>query len=231
MHIRGQNKHGAGGQVWGSKTEATSTPKKSKRFSGFDFYRRKLFSPSTSPPPSPSQSQLSNASLSDVNNHKEPPDPTPGYHPLISIYYLAREKMERDRVYGVGHFASSQLSLNPPQPAPEGAPPPTLSKQAVQLAVPASAGTPQKATGGADYTIRPSRLPAPESLHFSKMSYDSPLTPSPTGTTFQQQQQHSRLRARDAGLPIPKQVDLSPPSPIIIHDGPASGKTSRAGER
>ncbi|KAI9507059.1 hypothetical protein F5148DRAFT_1276345 [Russula earlei] len=217
---------GAGGQVGGSKTEATSTPKKSKRFSGFDFYRRKLFSPSTSPPPSPfaspspSQSQLSNASLSDVNNHKEPPDPTRGYHPLISIYYLAREKMERDRVYGVGHFASSQLSLNPPQPAPEGAPPPTPSKQAVQLAVPASAGTPQKATGGADYTIRPSRLPAPESLHFSKMSYDSPVTPSPTGTTFQQQQQHPRFRARDAGLPIPKQVDLSPPSPIIIHDGP-----------
>ncbi|KAI9508737.1 hypothetical protein F5148DRAFT_1367640 [Russula earlei] len=50
--------------------------------------------------------------------------------------------MERDRVYGVGHFASSQLSLNPPQPAPEGAPPPTPSKQAVQLAVPASAVTP-----------------------------------------------------------------------------------------
>ncbi|KAI9508731.1 hypothetical protein F5148DRAFT_1148818 [Russula earlei] len=139
---------------------------------------------------------------------------------LSPIYYLAREKMERDKVYGLGRFASSQLSLNPPQPAPEGAPPPTSSKQAVQLAVPASAGTPQKATGGADYTIRPSRLPAPESLHFSKMSYDSPVTPSPTGTTFQQQQQHPRFRARDAGLPIPKQVDLSPPSPIIIHDGP-----------
>ncbi|KAI9459812.1 hypothetical protein F5148DRAFT_1150800 [Russula earlei] len=124
---------------------------------------------------------------------------------LSPIYYLAREKMERDKVYGLGRFASSQLSLNPPQPAPEGAPPPTSSKQAVQLAVPASAGTPQKATGGADYTIRPSRLPAPESLHFSKMSYDSPVTPSPTGTMFQQQQQHPRfLPAGPASATLPR---------------------------
>lgn len=112
--------NGVGGQAGVNKTE-TVTPKKNKRFSGFDFYRRKLFSPSSSPPPSPfaspsaSQSQLSNASLSDFNS-KEPPDPTRGYHPLISIYYLAREKLERDRVYGPGHFASSQLSLNPLQP-------------------------------------------------------------------------------------------------------------------
>src|SRR6266404_2287333 len=114
---------GAGGQGAGNKMD-TVTPKKNKRFSGFDFYRRKLFSPSSSPPASPfaspsaSQSQLSNASLSDVNS-RDPPDPTRGYHPLISIYYLAREKLERDRVYGPGHFASSQLSLNPLQPTLE----------------------------------------------------------------------------------------------------------------
>ena len=207
-----------------NKVEAT-TPRKNKRFSGFDFYRRKLFSPSTSPPtspfasPSPSQSHLSNTSLSDINQ-KEPPNPTRGYHPLISIYYLAREKMERDRLYGPGHFASSQLSVNPPQPAPEEVPPPSASNQ---LAVPASMVTPQKAIGGTDYTMRPSRLPAPESLHYSKMSYDSPATPSPTGATFQhhqqQQQQQPRHRARDAGLPSPK-VDLTPPSPILVPGGP-----------
>ena len=27
------------------------------------------------------------------------------------MYFLAREKLERERVYGPGHFASSQLSL------------------------------------------------------------------------------------------------------------------------
>jgi hypothetical protein len=208
----------------GNKAEVVSTPRKNKRFSGFDFYRRKLFSPSTSPPPSPfaspspSQSQLSNASLSDVNQ-KEPPNPTRGYHPLISIYYLAREKMERDRVYGPGHFASSQLSVNPPQPAPEEAPPSSASKQSVQLTVPASTVTPQKAIGGTDYNMRPSRLPAPESLHYSKLSYD--VTPSPTGATFQHQpQQQPRPRARDAGLPSPKHADISPPSPIAVSGGP-----------
>lgn len=66
----------------GGNKEA-STPKKNKRFSGFDFYRRKLFSPSTSPPtspfasPLPSQSHLSNTSLSEINQ-KEPPNPTRG---------------------------------------------------------------------------------------------------------------------------------------------------------
>ncbi|KAH9975140.1 hypothetical protein BGW80DRAFT_1225478 [Lactifluus volemus] len=236
-----------GGQGVGNKTEVVSTPKKSKRFSGFDFYRRKLFSPSSSPPtspfasPSPSQSQLSNASLSDINQ-KEPPDPTRGYHPLISIYYLSREKLERDRVYGPGHFASSQLSLNPPQPAPEEvqatAPSSTsTSKQPVPIATPATPSTPQKpTTGGADYSMRPSRLPAPESLHYSKMSYDSPGTPSPTtAASFQQQQQ--RPRARDAGLPLPK-PDLAPPSPMsagpdiagaaVLSTGPASATLPRA---
>ncbi|KAK7682029.1 hypothetical protein QCA50_014993 [Cerrena zonata] len=97
----------------------TSSPsKKSRRFSGFDFstYRKKLFSPSSSPPTTPmhspptSQSHLSHSSLTDASQ-REPPDPTYGFHPLISIYFLAREKMERERVYGPGHFASSQLSL------------------------------------------------------------------------------------------------------------------------
>ena len=211
----------------GNKMEAVSTPRKNKRFSGFDFYRRKLFSPSTSPPPSPfaspspSQSQLSNTSLADINQ-KEPPNPTRGYHPLVSMYYLAREKLERDRVYGAGHFASSQLSVNPPQRAPEEAPPPSTSKQSIPVTVPASTATPQKPVGGTDYNMRPSRLPAPESLHYSKMSYDSPGTPSPTGATFQHQsQQQPRPRARDAGLPNPKHAgEIAPPSPINVPGGP-----------
>ncbi len=218
---------GAGGQGGGNKGD-TVTPKKNKRFSGFDFYRRKLFSPSSSPPASPfaspsaSQSQLSNASLSDFNS-KEPPDPTRGYHPLISIYYLAREKLERDRVYGPGHFASSQLSLNPLQSAPEEvqAPPPSASKQSPLVGPPPTV-MPQKVAGGVDYNMRPSRLPAPESPHYSKMSYDAQVTtPSPTAPTFQQQQQQQqqpRPRARDAGLSITKPGDLSP-APVVVSGG------------
>ncbi|KAH9173166.1 hypothetical protein EDB89DRAFT_742828 [Lactarius sanguifluus] len=216
----------AGGQGGGNKTD-TVTPKKNKRFSGFDFYRRKLFSPSSSPPSSPfaspsaSQSQLSNASLSDFNS-KEPPDPTRGYHQLISIYYLAREKLERDRVYGPGHFASSQLSLNPPPPVSEEvqAPPPSASNQST-LVGPPPVVMPQKVAGGVDYSMRPSRLPAPESPHYSKMSYDVQVTPSPTAPTFQQQQQQQqqpRPRARDAGLSITKPGDLSP-APVVVSGG------------
>ncbi|KAF8122073.1 hypothetical protein EV363DRAFT_1558208, partial [Boletus edulis] len=59
--------------------------KKSKRFSGFDFYRRKLFSPVSSPPTTPSHSPpnfQSHLSITDAG--REPLDPTTGFHPLIS---------------------------------------------------------------------------------------------------------------------------------------------------
>lgn len=53
----------------------------------------------------------------------ECPDPTRGFHPLISIYYLVREKAEREKIFGAGVFASSTLSLNglPPPPTPVSA--------------------------------------------------------------------------------------------------------------
>ena len=93
-------------------------PKKSRRFSSFDYYRRKLFSPASSPPgtplshlpPNSHYHDLAHPSFSDTN--REPMDPTKGFHPLISMYYLSREKLERDRVYGPGQFASSQLSIH-----------------------------------------------------------------------------------------------------------------------
>jgi hypothetical protein len=111
--------------------------KKSRPFSVFDYYRRKLFSPSsnttsntTTSPPASSLSRSSPGSQNHLPNNggtgydsgsntgewggegmKEPVDPTRGFHPLLSMYYLAREKMERDRVYGPGQFASSNLSV------------------------------------------------------------------------------------------------------------------------
>lgn len=48
-------------------------------------------------------------------------DPTRAYHPLLSIYFLVKEKMERDRIYGPGVFASSSLSVDgPPAPPASG---------------------------------------------------------------------------------------------------------------
>ena len=76
-------------------SDQSDSPKK-KRFSGFDF-KRKLFKEEKKDEPV---------------KEKEPLDPTRGFDPLISIYYLAREKMEREKVYGRGHFASSQASID-----------------------------------------------------------------------------------------------------------------------
>ena len=76
----------------------TSDSPRKKRFSGFDF-KKKLFR---------EEKKVEEPQVKE----KETPDPTRGFDPLISIYFLAREKMERERVYG-RQFASSQASLEP----------------------------------------------------------------------------------------------------------------------
>lgn len=206
-----------------SPSGAGVTKSKSRRFSGFDFYRRKLFSPASSPPGSPlsgnsppnSQSHLSTLSLGDAN--REPVDPTRGFHPLISMYYLAREKLERERVYGPGHFASSQLSIQEnngaaAEPTPNdangsfaGKPPPSPS---------AAKNTPTKV----DYGMALPHLPAPETIHQSGMSYDvTPATPSPTTPGFGQP------RGRDSGLPVNKNAEMTN---LASGTAPSKGSTT-----
>lgn len=190
--------------------------KKSKRFSGFDFYRRKLFSPGHSPPSTPSHSPPNSQShLSIAEAGREPLDPTRGFHPLISMYYLAREKLERERVYGPGHFANSQISIQsgavPSVPTVDEVvqnaygtkvQPQSAKRELQSLATPVSTR--------ADYSMALPRLPAPETSHYSGMSYDAaPAAASPTAATF-----HGQPRARDVGLPPPpqsptKRVDVS----------------------
>jgi hypothetical protein len=60
-------------------------------------------------------------------------------------------------------------------------------------------GTLPSATAKVDYGIALPRLPAPETLHFSGMSYDNTVAPSPTSPAFN----HPQPRARDFGLPPP----------------------------
>ena len=57
------------GQDAGQLGSGSGTPKKSKRFSGLDYYRRKLFSPNSSPPNSPSHSRYSQNDRSADNYH------------------------------------------------------------------------------------------------------------------------------------------------------------------
>ena len=198
--------------------DSLTPSKKSKRFSGFDFYRRKLFSPASSPPTTPSHSPPNSQShLSIADAGREPVDPMRGFHPLISMYYLAREKLERERVYGPGHFASSQISLQsggvPNVPAVDDASAlNTYGTKAQSQSVkrePQPLATPGPAR--ADYSMPLPRLPAPETSHYSGMSYDvAPAAASPMAAAF-----HGQPRARDVGLrpppsPAPtKRVDVS----------------------
>ena len=208
-----------------TKVDQSPSKKSLKRFSGFDFYRRKLFSPSSSPPTTPiaqsppgSQSHLSNTSL--LEGSREPADPTFGFHPLISIYFLVREKMERERVYGPGHFANSQLSLeSSARPdavaaaAEASAPPPTSAKI---LSQPAVRKRDTAVSGKPDYSMPLPRLPAPETSHYSGLSYDvTPATPSPATANFPQP------RARDAALSPPKPIAQSPTLPKAVAATPA----------
>ncbi|KAK7039391.1 Non-specific serine/threonine protein kinase [Favolaschia claudopus] len=91
-----------------SPPASPSSDKQRRRFSGLDFYKR-IFTLS----PNPSSPSASPSSSSSPSPPPPPPprDPTGGFHPLVSMYFLAREKMERERVYGVGVFASSQVSV------------------------------------------------------------------------------------------------------------------------
>ncbi|KAA1126505.1 serine/threonine-protein kinase KIN2 [Puccinia graminis f. sp. tritici] len=131
------------------------TPSKSsKRFSGFGFYSKKMAGglaavlntvggaknddKSNSDP----NSSISNGFESVLLNGQtlDSLDPTRGFHPLISIYFLVREKIERERIYGPGVFASSTLSVTgpPPPPVPPSAYRSELSSHGPQLASPLS---------------------------------------------------------------------------------------------
>ncbi|KAF8530212.1 Pkinase-domain-containing protein [Hysterangium stoloniferum] len=214
--------------------KAPSTPK--KRFSGFDFYRRKLFSPNSSPPNTPiTKSPVISGTMPAQNaDNGNLLDPSRGFHPLISIYYLVREKQERERVYGPGYFASSQLSLNSHIPnktsgtenfdgsaPPSAYNPPSATTTATSLPPPSfkqpmirppSTESMQKK---ADYNMPLPRLPAPESSHYSGMAYDAPssvATPSPVTPSFAPQPQ---LRAHELQVPMPTSP-AAPSSPVAM---------------
>ncbi|KAG1721894.1 Pkinase-domain-containing protein [Suillus lakei] len=169
------------------------------------------FSPSSSHPQPPSHSPPTSQSLLSIGDGaRDPLDPTQGFHPL---------KLERERVYGPGRFASSQLSLqsataaNVPT-ADASAPPPYPAKTFTQPAPVKKEQQPlaNSASAKADYSMPLPRLPAPETSHYSDMSYDAAsAAASPTSAAF-----HGQVRARDSGLPPPatKRVDISqPPTP------------------
>ncbi|KAJ7485051.1 hypothetical protein B0H11DRAFT_2231259 [Mycena galericulata] len=193
----------AGGTPASATRDRDRDTAKKRRFSGFDFYRRKLFaaaSPSspasTSHPSHPSHPASSHSALSlglGAGVAPEDRDPTRGFHPLVSMYFLAREKMERERVYGVGVFASSQVSVEGPiasASATAASNNAQLERREKAAAGPVNGNGQQEnglkagkggggGGGGADYNMPLPRLPVPATSHYSGMSYDADAHPHP----------------------------------------------------
>ncbi|KAJ9123293.1 hypothetical protein QFC22_001491 [Naganishia vaughanmartiniae] len=176
-------------------TATPLSPSKSKgnrRFSGLDFYKKKLFNGYAK---GEDEKQATNGSPNsrglDTSQYAEPLDPTRGFHPLISIYYLVREKMQRERVYGPGEFASSELSVANQQHM--------LEQYSMGSAPPAQNGR-QSAQG--TFAMQVPRLPLPESSHILGTTYDA--MPSPNGIqtplSAYQSQALPRPRARGESL-------------------------------
>ncbi|KAL1742733.1 hypothetical protein HDZ31DRAFT_83937 [Schizophyllum fasciatum] len=234
-----QNKRSAPASPSSTSLDSKDTPRKaSRRFSGFDFYRKKFFG--ATPGNGVEADANGGASSSSLSGGREPPDPTYGYHPLISMYFLAREKLERERVYGPGYFASSALSLAPEAalngasapgtngttPAPVNGAAEVGEVSAGRLSAPPAAeikdGKERDAAplppAKADYSMPLPRLPAPTPGHYSGMSYDNGAQPSPTSATF-----HPVPRARDPGLPpLSPMAKDSPASPRPLEKLPAT---------
>lgn len=135
----------------------------SKRFSGLRLFKSNSSTPASQvngkeSPRSDRTSMLESEAIDDQGML----DPTRGFHPLLSIYYLVREKNERDRVYGPGQFASSDLTIA------------AQSRNGMSNELdPKSAG---RAPG---YAMALPRLPAPETSHAPPRGFDSAgATPS-----------------------------------------------------
>lgn len=153
------------------------------------------------------------------------------------MYYLAREKLERDRVYGPGRFASSQLSVNGDTANTTSASMTTPledrsshSNSSQQYAnsnqphysapgtVPSRKEPVPSTKARADYSMPLPRLPAPETSHYSGMSYDtSTPTASPTAGAFAVPQMPTP-RARDLGAGL---TSVSP-SPTLVNTAATS---------
>ncbi|PWN20991.1 Pkinase-domain-containing protein [Microstroma glucosiphilum] len=186
----------------------------SKRFSGIDFYRKKIAVFGSNKDDAGSSGTLTTSGLNGSTvstwpgSGKEPLDPTRGFHPLISIYYLVSEKMERERLYGHSFFASSNASLLAAQgqPQPTAASGRTLTPLVgAPSSMPTSADIPQEALRvpeashiSARRTSDLSRqeLPAPP-----RSAATSTVPSSPTPTPVFDSREKSRPMAMMAGPP------------------------------
>ncbi|KAM0755280.1 Pkinase-domain-containing protein [Meredithblackwellia eburnea MCA 4105] len=187
----------------------------SKRFSGLGFYGKKLagginaaFSGSGGKTDSDAGDASSNGSTSTLIGGIRPDqlDPTRGFHPLISIYYLVREKIEREKIWGPGVFASSTLSLTGPPPPP--APVSAYQAGAGSVTVPPRASDITKPPTSAAAALEAEVLASPRPTTVPPV----PMTPQP--------------RARATGDEIPQHPSTAPP---VVRESAAGAGGFRSG--
>ncbi|KAL8286809.1 hypothetical protein RQP46_004337 [Phenoliferia psychrophenolica] len=138
-------------------------------------------------------------------------DPTRGYHPLVSIYFLVQEKLAREKIWGPGVFASSTLSLTgpPPPPAPAlayqaGAGPVPLPPVLAKPSTAASGGGPNNNSGEKEVLAPPASAPLPL----------GPMTPQP--------------RQRATGDELPQHPSTAPSAPGQFRSSFAPSNSKRA---
>ncbi|GAA5866727.1 hypothetical protein JCM3774_001972 [Rhodotorula dairenensis] len=227
-----------------------------KRFSGLGFYGKKLaggfnaaFAGASAPPPKPynelEPGSAGSTETSFVVNGLAPRpdqlDPTRGFHPLLSIYYLVKEKIERERIWGPGVFASSTLSLTgpPPPPAPAQAyatgstlvSPPVNVDVRPAMPTPPVPSTPQprqRATG--DFGTIPASAPARPNEYSSankRASYFG-QTASPASPAIPSFRQPNDYEA--PGSPTPRERKQSNRLSLMV-GSPSAAPTDRERER
>lgn len=208
--------------------------KSQRRFSGigFDYYRRKLFtspSPRSSAPSSPTSTRsgtthaTTNPTLSSSSLLDEPPipppDPTRGFHPLISIYFLVREKMDREREYGEGWWRAPIVASPPKDKALEMPAPPQKA-----VTSPTSAAPPQTLSAPAPLAVAVQPTPrlrvapdAPEAASPTPTSPGFPLPSTPGSATLPRAPAPAtHRRTPSASTPVPM------PSPIVTVPTPTT---------
>jgi len=202
-----------------------------KRFSGLGFYGKKLaggfnaaFAGTNAPSKLDNEGEGGNGNGNGVSPgffgaggmaggspRPDQLDPTRGFHPLLSIYYLVKEKIERERIWGPGVFASSTISLTgpPPPPAPAQAyqagstitspalvASPELARPPVASPLVPMTPQPRQRATGEEFAPHPSTAPQMPRTSISSHSRQPSTLPtsapnSPAIPSFRQAQQQS----------------------------------------
>ncbi|KAJ7709205.1 hypothetical protein B0H14DRAFT_3525222 [Mycena olivaceomarginata] len=173
----------------GTGTVSSRDKDKRRRFSGFDFYRRKLFaSPSPSPAPTPTTPTTSQSALSLSGGggglQPEDRDPTLGFHPLSEHVSVADEQAAADARDTAAKHAQNGASSSPSKEKQKEREKEKRDRDRDARGEKERGERDrdrdrERASGKADYNMPLPRLPVPETSHYSGISYDAePPTPT-----------------------------------------------------